>query len=140
MQARRMTSDDLAIRGRSLYGARWQTSLAQDLGIADRTLRRWIAGDSPIPEGIESELRRLLEERLNLIGGLVPYTVNLADRYVFHYPTCAYFRIEDGDALTLLEDRAIPSDQRPLVIAGAQEALQKERERAPSIAGPFSWL
>jgi hypothetical protein len=130
-----MTSDELSAQGRALYGQRWQTSLAQDLGVADRTLRRWLAGDSSIPDGVESEVHRILESRLKLIGGLVSYSVNLADRSVLHYPTIAYFRIEDGDVLNLLFDKLIPPDQRELVIGGARDALRRERERDPRIVG-----
>lgn len=139
MNARPMTPDELAARGRALYGERWQTSLAQDLAVADRTMRRWLAGESPIPEGINSELRRVLEERLRAIGGLIGYSVNLADHSVFHYPTYAYFRIEDGDVLNLLFDKMIPTDQRALVTAGAQEALRRERERDPRVVSQFIW-
>lgn len=139
MRTQLMTPDALAARGRALYGDRWQTSLAEDLTVADRTIRRWLAGDSPIPEGVEGELRRVLESRLNAIGGLIGYSVNLADRSVFHHPTCAYFRIEDGDALNLLFDKLVPPDQRALVTAGAREALQRERERDTRVVGQFCW-
>lgn len=66
-----MTPTNLAEIGRALYGERWQTALAADLGVADRTMRRWAAGTSPAPPGIEAELRRLLEERGVEIGRLL---------------------------------------------------------------------
>jgi hypothetical protein len=134
-----MSPDELAARGRALYGERWQTSLAQDLAVADRTMRRWLAGESSIPEGVENELRRVLETRLRVIGGLIGYTINLAEGSVFHHPTCAYFRIEDGDALNLIFDKLIPSGHRALVIAGAEEALRRERERDPKVVGQYVW-
>lgn len=36
-----MIPNELAAAGRALYGERWQTSLATDLQVADRTMRRW---------------------------------------------------------------------------------------------------
>lgn len=49
--------------GRALYGDRWQSPLARDLGVADRTMRRWVAGSYPVPEGIAADLLRLVQER-----------------------------------------------------------------------------
>jgi hypothetical protein len=56
-----MTPEQLTGYGRLLYGAEWQTPLAEALGVADRTVRRWVGGDSPIPAGIPAELLELLE-------------------------------------------------------------------------------
>lgn len=52
--------------GEALYGPRWQSELARDLDVADRTMRRWVA-DRP-PETIYPELRALLERRLKDIA------------------------------------------------------------------------
>ena len=49
--------------GRALYGDRWQSPLARDLGVADRTMRRWVAGSYPVPEGIAAALLKLVQER-----------------------------------------------------------------------------
>ena len=49
--------------GEALYGPRWQADLARDLGVADRTMRRWLAGAYPIPPPIAAELRALLNAR-----------------------------------------------------------------------------
>ena len=53
----------LADTGRSLYGDRWQSQLARDLEVTDRTMRRWIAGDTPLPDGVYIDLLRLVIER-----------------------------------------------------------------------------
>jgi hypothetical protein len=58
-----MSPTKLANVGRALYGQRWQTALATDLGVSDRTMRRWLTGESPIPSGIEEELQKLLTMR-----------------------------------------------------------------------------
>lgn len=55
---------DLLIEtGQALYGQQWQTALARDLGVSDRTMRRWVAGQFPVPVGVHAELRRLCVER-----------------------------------------------------------------------------
>lgn len=59
----KITVDQLTAIGTALYGSQWQSALARDLGVADRTMRRWVAGESPIPTGIIADLHRLLRER-----------------------------------------------------------------------------
>lgn len=49
--------------GEALYGAQWQAPLSRDLGVADRTLRRWLAGADDLPAGVAMDLWRLAEER-----------------------------------------------------------------------------
>lgn len=59
----KITVDQLTAIGTALYGSQWQSALARELKIVDRTMRRWVAGESPIPTGIIAELHRLLRER-----------------------------------------------------------------------------
>ena len=49
--------------GQALYGQQWQTALARDLGVSDRTMRRWVAEARSLPEGVRADLRRLCVER-----------------------------------------------------------------------------
>lgn len=37
----------------------WQTGIARRLGVNPRTVRRWVAGDTRIPDGVAAELARL---------------------------------------------------------------------------------
>ena len=39
----------LSAAGQALYGDRWQTPMARLLGVSDRTVRRWVAGQRPVP-------------------------------------------------------------------------------------------
>lgn len=55
--------DVLTAAGRVLYGDRWHTPLARDLGTTYRTVRHWLDGRHPTPAGLEERLRRLLTER-----------------------------------------------------------------------------
>lgn len=46
-----------------LFGNNWQSGLAGELGIAERTLRRWIAGSAPVPLGVWYDVRSRLSDR-----------------------------------------------------------------------------
>jgi hypothetical protein len=50
--------------GEALYGEPWQSRLAADLDVADRTLRRWVSGEMAVPSGVVEELRVLVRGRL----------------------------------------------------------------------------
>ncbi len=56
--------------GEALYGPRWQTELARDLGVTDRTVRRWHAGTTDMPKGVYVDLLRLTQERGATLDGL----------------------------------------------------------------------
>lgn len=63
-----MSKQTLIDAGRALYGERWQTDLARDLGLSDgRRIRQWLSGDRPIPPGITNELKALLKSRAEAI-------------------------------------------------------------------------
>lgn len=51
-----MTPAELRTIGERLYGPRWQTQLARALVRDTRTVRRWLAGKSPIPAIVVSWL------------------------------------------------------------------------------------
>lgn len=55
---------DVLIRaGRALFGDNWQTPLARELGVSDRSIRYMTKGERGIPPGIVADLVRILEER-----------------------------------------------------------------------------
>lgn len=57
--------------GAALYGPQWQSALARDLGVADRTVRRWVAATSDMPPGVYIDLLRLCVERAAVLDELV---------------------------------------------------------------------
>lgn len=57
--------------GAALYGSRWHAELARELDVADRTVRRWAAGEWPVPPGIWVTLRSMLRERANTCADLL---------------------------------------------------------------------
>jgi len=61
-----MTPTTLNRVGTALYGGFWQTQLADDLGVNPRTLRRWLAGEIPIPD-LRAELREIARKRREIL-------------------------------------------------------------------------
>jgi hypothetical protein len=131
----RITPEDLAAAGRALYGERWQTSLAQDLHISDRTMRRWLAGDSPIPEHVESEVRAALTARFAEIGGMIAYDVTPAEHTIFHQHSAATFRYDDTGNLTpLIVPPSVSPEKRLLIEEGAKAKLRERHAGRPAAA------
>lgn len=56
--------------GEALYGPRWQSDLARDLDVSDRTMRRWAAGAGNLPPGVAMDLLRLCQSRAAQLGDL----------------------------------------------------------------------
>lgn len=65
-----MTPALLRSVGLALYGPHWQTFLARDLEVSDRTIRRWAGGMYPIPD-IRAELFLLLRDRREKVAALM---------------------------------------------------------------------
>jgi len=52
--------------GEALYGERWQSTLARDLGLNLRTMQRWAAEEtlaSQLPDGVRRDLRKAALKR-----------------------------------------------------------------------------
>ena len=64
-----MTPDLLREAGEALYGPLWQSALARDMKVADRTVRRWAAGEFGIPALLASDLRNLIRSRQTRLAG-----------------------------------------------------------------------
>lgn len=59
-----MTTKPLLQRcGEALYGPRWQSEVSRLLDVDDRTVRRWVSGESKAPSGIYIDFMRELTER-----------------------------------------------------------------------------
>lgn len=56
--------------GEALYGHRYQRELAEALGVNERTMRRWVAGDTSPPNSVLDDLKALVRERIALLRGL----------------------------------------------------------------------
>lgn len=62
-----MTPATLAEAGALLYGPQWQRALARDIGVSERTMRRYAAGDTPVPVEHVDNIRALLHDRATAI-------------------------------------------------------------------------
>jgi len=62
-----MTPTLLRAAGELLYGSRWQSDLAEALGVSPRTVRHWASGARPVPDGAWDEVLRLVRDRMNAI-------------------------------------------------------------------------
>lgn len=58
-----MTPKLLRQVGEALYGPRWQTDLADALGVGDRTMRHWLSGARPMPEGVWRDIGEIVRKR-----------------------------------------------------------------------------
>lgn len=56
--------------GEALYGTRWQSELARDLGVSIRTMQRWASGAFEPPAGVWTDLLRLSQERAATLDAL----------------------------------------------------------------------
>ena len=56
--------------GTALYGHAWQTQVANDLGVTDRTVRRWVAGTSAIPTDVWGRLQVVMDAHAEILTSL----------------------------------------------------------------------
>ena len=56
--------------GEALYGPRWQTDMANALGVSDRTMRRWVANE-PVGWNVIADVERLLGGRKSAIDQIL---------------------------------------------------------------------
>lgn len=60
----------LAAIGKALFGDEWKNDLAREIGVDERTLRRWSAGTRDISDGVWADLQEALTKRAFLLDGL----------------------------------------------------------------------
>ena len=51
--------------GELLHGKYWQRQLAKDLGVNDRTVRRWVSRDSQVKDGVIADLKIILQSKID---------------------------------------------------------------------------
>lgn len=49
--------------GQALFGDNWQTPIARELGVSDRSVRYWTKGVHAIPPGVVADLVKILRAR-----------------------------------------------------------------------------
>jgi hypothetical protein len=60
MSGEKMTPDQLRTAGMALYGPEWQSPLARALGVGARAVRKWLAGETPVPSELAGRIRALM--------------------------------------------------------------------------------
>lgn len=71
--------------------------LADHLGVAERTVRRWEAGTSRVPQGVADELLRLSEVTYDALNGLTGKLADMADPGVITYRSDEDYRQHHPD-------------------------------------------
>ena len=66
-----MIPRDLNAIGEALYGPRFHAPLASSLEIAERTLRRWLVGEWPIPEHVLDNCKTLIRAKRRELADLL---------------------------------------------------------------------
>lgn len=66
-----MTCALLMQYGEALFGPRFRTDLAEALGVSERTMRRWLAGDTEPPASLVADLEAIARDRIKTLDGLL---------------------------------------------------------------------
>lgn len=135
--------------GEALYGDRWQTAIARDLEVSDRTVRNWTAQKFPIPEGVQRDILALMSAREieiarvrgggeRMLENVDPRTRIYSDspESTFTFAACGYRSSADmHDAIA----RAwIGAGARPALV-DVEETLANWESSAEEIEGNDGW-
>lgn len=69
-----MKKETLIAAGEAAFGPRWQTDIAEALGVSDRTVRNWISGKYQIPSTISADIVLILNRRKTEIEEAITMT------------------------------------------------------------------
>jgi hypothetical protein len=81
-----MSKDLLRTIGEFFHGAEWMAPLGRDLGVNDRTMRRWVAGTEQVPNGVWNDIDTRLtiySQALGTISADVKRVRGLVEVYSF---------------------------------------------------------
>ena len=62
--------DLLRLVGEALYGERWQSPLAGDLGVSDRAVRYWLSEATPCPDDLGPRLLAVVVRKREAVSAL----------------------------------------------------------------------
>jgi len=57
----------LRTAGEALCGPHWQSEVGRALGVSDRAVRRWLAGEASPPDDLSVRLKRLIDQRIKTL-------------------------------------------------------------------------
>jgi hypothetical protein len=99
--------------GEFMYGEQWQAPLSRDLGVGERSMRRWMAGTDQIPSGVWRDLGSRLEiwhRTLGHLVGEVKHVSGLVEVYAF--------KVWDSQAGDMVQPRGKSTAERIARIGG----------------------
>lgn len=76
-----MVSNRLALLravGEALWGPRWQTEMAREIGVAKRTVQRWDAGANDVPDAAFIALAKVAAARVDALGAIMRRLARIA--------------------------------------------------------------
>jgi hypothetical protein len=109
-----MQTDILRKVGEFFHGDEWQAPLARDLGVNERSMRRWLAGTENVPKGVWKDLGSKLELYQRSLGILVSAVNHAADLVEVHA-----FKVWDHRAGEMVQPRGKSTADRIAQIGGA---------------------
>ena len=65
-----MTPDTLKAVGEALFGKLWLSGLVRHLDVSERTVRHWLAGETPIPPGVSRDVIAIIDHHVEKLGRL----------------------------------------------------------------------
>ncbi|EJH7012886.1 hypothetical protein D0525_16325 [Salmonella enterica] len=62
--------------GKILYGDNWQSPLSRALGVSDRTIRNYVAGETQVPVGVSCRLLSVINEEIGKLNAAIAVIEN----------------------------------------------------------------
>ena len=66
-----LTGAEVRKAGELVYGKNWQTRMAAEIGVTDRTVRRWAGSDAPLSADLRNRLLVLLRAQVDELSAAV---------------------------------------------------------------------
>ncbi len=136
-----MSSELLKRIGEFIYGDQWQAPLARDLGVNERSMRRWVAGTDEIPRGVWRDLGSRLEIWHRALGHLVAEVKHTGGLVQVHA-----FKVWDSGAGDMVQPHGKSTAERIARIGGeiiwgsaewlAPSAIDAEGRMVPEAVPP----
>jgi hypothetical protein len=108
-----MSKQLLKTVGEFIYGEEWQAPLSRDLGVNERSMRRWVSGTDGIPSGVWYELANKLEIWHRALGNLVRAVKQTSELVEVHA-----FKVWDGRAGEMVRVPRKSTAERIAMIGG----------------------
>ncbi len=108
-----MSKELLKRVGEFVHGEQWQAPLSRDLGVGERSMRRWVAGNEQIPRGVWRDLGSCLEILHRTLGHLVDEVKQVSGLVEVHA-----FKVWDSRAGEMVQPRGRSTAERIARIGG----------------------